>query len=339
MSIKAKQIAKELNISEAAVSMALNNKKGVSVKLRKKIIDYANAHGYEIKESYSTLENQGVLLFLVYRRSGIVFIDPAFYQQLSLGIDIECKRNHYSLSVHYLFEGENLEEQFKSVLTLDTKGIIVLATEMEESQLSIFKDVNIPLVLLDATFITSKYDSITQNNRQGAYLAIQYLIQNKGEQPGYFCSSVGIHNFRQRKEGFKTTIKRFGYSLNNSEIIPLSPTVEGAYADLLEYLKEHPLKNKCYFADNDMIALGAMKALQEKGIRIPEDVSIIGFDDIPFCEVFSPGLTTIKVFKKELGEMAVHRLMEIIQNPSQQRICTQLYNELVIRGSVTDAAQ
>ena len=85
-----------------------------------------------------------------------------------------------------------------------------------------------------------------------------------------------------------------------------------------------------------MIALGAMKALQEGGYKVPEDISIIGFDDIPFCEAFNPGLTTMKVHNKELGEVAVHMLVELIDNNGNDGLCrcTEIYNELIERGSV-----
>jgi LacI family transcriptional regulator len=84
-----------------------------------------------------------------------------------------------------------------------------------------------------------------------------------------------------------------------------------------------------------MIALGAMQAFQAQGWKIPDDISIVGFDDITFSAVFSPGLTTVKVYKKELGQVAVRRMIELLRERPVMKIRTQLVNELVIRGSVT----
>ena len=110
--------------------------------------------------------------------------------------------------------------------------------------------------------------------------------------------------------------------------------MDGAYHDMLAYLKTSPKLPTAYFADNDIIAFGAMKALQESGVRIPEDVSIVGFDDMPFCSVTSPTLTTIRVFKQEMGCMAVRRLLEKMK--SKSKVCSkiQICTEFVERESV-----
>ena len=90
-----------------------------------------------------------------------------------------------------------------------------------------------------------------------------------------------------------------------------------------------------YFADNDIIAIGALKALQEAGIRVPEDVSLIGFDDMPFCEMSSPKLTTIRVFKQEMGMIAVKRLLEHLAEAkvinTKIQVCTQFIERESVR--------
>ena len=91
-----------------------------------------------------------------------------------------------------------------------------------------------------------------------------------------------------------------------------------------------------FFADNDMIALGCIKAFQEFGYRVPEDISVIGFDDLPFCEISSPRLTTIKVFKYEMGQLAVRRVIELMKNGGKINTKTQICTEFVERDSVAD---
>ena len=111
-------------------------------------------------------------------------------------------------------------------------------------------------------------------------------------------------------------------------------SITGAYEAFGRILDEGREMPTAFFADNDMIALGAMQALQKYKYRVPEDISIIGFDDIAFSEVCAPGLTTIHVYKKELGQAAVRRLLELIRDPGQARMRIQVYNKLVKRGSV-----
>ena len=115
--------------------------------------------------------------------------------------------------------------------------------------------------------------------------------------------------------------------------VTLSTTMDGAYRDMKAYLAGNPALPTAYFADNDMIALGAMKALNEAGIRIPEDISVIGFDDLSFSSISTPGLTTLRVSKQDMGKAAVRRLRELIQGDTSKlkiQICTQF----IERGSV-----
>ena len=102
-----------------------------------------------------------------------------------------------------------------------------------------------------------------------------------------------------------------------------------------KFLEGNPKLPTAYFADNDIIALGAMRALQEKGIRIPEDVSVVGFDDIPFGAVSTPELTTIHVYKQELGKVAVRRVLDHVQYPGRhEKMKIQISTKFVERGSV-----
>ena len=87
-------------------------------------------------------------------------------------------------------------------------------------------------------------------------------------------------------------------------------------------------------ADNDIIALGAMKAMQDHGLKVPEEVSLIGFDDLPFCSITTPGLTTIRVFKQEMGRTAVRRLIELIRHGDQFVTKSQICTEFIERDSV-----
>lgn len=123
-------------------------------------------------------------------------------------------------------------------------------------------------------------------------------------------------------------------------IFDVPPTINGAYEEFNRYLQEKRLMPSALFADNDMIALGAMQALQKNGYKIPEDISIVGFDGTSLCDVFSPQITTVRVFNREMGRLAVKRLIELIHDPEdtiKQRI--QLCNEFLIRESTAPPAK
>lgn len=338
MSITAKELAKLLNLSEAAISMALNNKPGVSTKTRKKVIEVAKENGYDftrISEDNTIPQIiNGTIYFIIYRKHGAIVSDTPFFSQLSEGIDYGCKRAKYYLNVHYLYENENIEMQLKEFLKFGCKGIIVLGTEMKEEDFYPFYKLSIPLILLDNYFETLAKDCVLINNVQGAYTATNYIISQCKSQPGYLHSSYMINNFSERAEGFYKAVKGSGMSISKSPIHLLSPSMEGAYADMIALLLQGEETARCYFADNDLIAAGAIKAFRERGYRIPEDIAIIGFDNMPICTYTEPNLTTINVPKQYMGEIAVQRLVYIIESKQFNPVKIEISTNLVKRNSI-----
>ena len=333
-SITAKELARLLHLSESAVSLALNDRPGVSRETRKRVMDAAREYQFDFSRKAVTRDQKkGTICFAVYRKSGAVVGDTPFFSELTDGISIRCRRNGYECVISYLYEDEDLRDQIYAMRTAKFAGVIVLATEMEEQTLSMFDSVEVPLVFLDAYFERPEYNFILINNTQGAYQATKYLIRKCRTQPGYLHSSYRISNFDARADGFYKAIREAGMSTSHSLVHRLPPSQEGAYADMKELLRtEKPAA--CYFADNDLIAIGAIQALKEEGYRIPEDVSIVGFDDISSAQYVSPPLTTVEVPKSYLGEAAVERVVQIIEGHSLKPLKVEVFTHLVRRKSV-----
>ena len=335
MAITAKELAQKLNLSEAAISMALNNKPGVSTKTRKRIIEEAQKYGYDftrIKEKELPVQDQGTICFIVYRKNGALvpnspiiihdehslsLPDTTFFSQLSEGISLSCKENHYHLHISYLYEGDDIANYLNEMRQIGITGLLLLGTEMSKYDILPFADCGIPLVLLDNYFEDLTISSVITNNVQGAYLATNHLIRKRHTQPGYLRSSYRSTSFEERADGFYKAIRKNGMSTSRSIVHDLSPTTDGAYSDM-KYILSQKLKPQlanCYFADNDLIAAGVIRALTEANYKIPEDIAIVGFDDMPLCTYITPTLTTIHVPKQYMGEIAVKQLVELIKNP------------------------
>ena len=174
-------------------------------------------------------------------------------------------------------------------------------------------------------------DTVIINNTQGAYLATRHLIDKCHAQPGYLKSSYAINNFNERQDGFYKAVRLHGMSSSQSIVHELTPSMSGAYADMKELLAGNEPLARCYFADNDLIAAGAIKAFREKGLRIPEDVAVVGFDNIPISQILD--LTTINVPKEHLGRQAVLRLLQRIKDPSIPPVKIEIGTSLVDRYS------
>ena len=335
----AKELAKLLNLSESAISLALNNKPGVSRATRKMVMEAAKEHGYDFsRKGLAPEKKKGAICFALYRKSGAVVKDTPFFSELTDGISTSCRREGYECTIRYLYEDEDLDDQIYDLQEAHFSGVIVLATEMEESALNHFERLKIPVVFLDAYFERPEFNFVLINNIQGAYMATKYLIRKCRAQPGYLRSSYWISNFDSRADGFYKAIREAGMASSRSPVVRLAPSQEGAYLDMREWLQSEEKPAKCYFADNDLIAIGAMQALKEAGYRIPEDVSIVGYDDISSSEYVSPPLTTIQVPKAFMGETAVVRVIQLIEGQNIQPLKIEVFTRLIRRGSVAPAS-
>lgn len=334
MAITAKALAEMLGLSESAVSLALNNKPGVSRETRKRVIDAAGKHGFDFSKRNYSSQKKGTVCFAVYKRSGAVVNDTPFFSSLTDGVSAACRGKGYECVIRYLYEDDDLDDQIYSLGRARFSGVIVLATEMEEATLSRFDRLEIPLVFLDAYFEKPQYNFILINNVQGAFTAAQYLIRKRRVQPGYLRSAYPISNFEQRADGFYKAIRAAGMSAAASQVLRLAPSQEGAYEDMKGLLASGEKPVSSYFADNDLIAIGAMKALKDAGYRVPGDVAVVGFDDLPACEYMNPPLTTVRVPKFFMGETAAARIIQLIEEKNQQPLKIEVFTQLVRRKSI-----
>lgn len=333
MKVSLKQISEATGYSLATVSNALHNKHGVKAETAAEIWRVAMEYGYAPERKITNIK------VVTYRDSGGVFSDTPFFSLLMESVENEAHKCGYATTIYNLYRhNDDYGTRLQQLLEDKSSAILLIGTELNEQDAQVFYGWDGPLLVLDAKFDNLDFNAVLMNNEESVRQAIDYLVKQGHTRIGHLRGNVRINNFICRERGFRMALLDYELPTDCCDIT-VTPSIVGSYEGMQEFLQSGQELPTAFFADNDMIALGAMKAMQENGLRIPEDISIIGFDDIPFCEVFSPGLTTVKVFKKELGEMAVHRLMEIIQNPPKQRICTQLYNELVIRGSVAKPAQ
>lgn len=336
MSITAKELAKKLELSEAAVSMALNNKPGVSTATRQRVLAAAKEAGYDftkLKEAApESKPEHGTISFIVYRKHGAIVTDTPFFNQLTEGISLSCRQARYQLNINYFHGDEDSSQQLKDMPYCN--GIILLATEMHYEDFKLFDSLQTPIVVLDTYFEGLNYDCVLINNFQGAYQATDHLIRKTKKQPGYLRSSYQIGNFDERADGFYKALRTYGMSASKSRVLSLTPSMEGAYEDMIQLLRDGEEPSPCYFADNDLIAAGAIKAFKEQGYRIPEDISIIGFDNMPLCSYIDPPLTTVNVPKQYMAQTAVERLIRRINSKEHFPVKIEIGTSIIQRKSI-----
>lgn len=328
MKVSIKDISQITGFSPATVSNALNYKRGVNAATSAEIFRVAKELGYISAPDVTKIK------FVIYKRNGLIIDDTPFFSLLIDGVEKECRQSGMEMVLcHLNHKDDHFEEQVDLLIHDASSAMILLGTELMEEDVEIFKTATCPFLMLDYWYWDMSFNGVLINNADSAKVAVDYLIKKGHKEIGYLRGDFRIKAFRSREVGYMTTMKKASLEVNPDYIVTLGTTLNGAYKDMLRHLDHMEKVPTAFYADNDMIALGAMKALQEKGYRIPEDVSVIGFDDLPFSEISSPPLTTLRVPKREMGQMAVKRIMEMI-NGDEVKTKVQVCTTFVERQSV-----
>lgn len=331
MKASIKQISEITGFSPATISNALNHKKGVNQKTAERIFQVAKEIGYISENKITKIK------LVIYKRDGSIIDDSPFFSVLLKGVESECRASGYEMVMCNVDRNDSdYEDQVKLIINDTSSAVIVLGTELMDDDFPLYQSGNCPIVLLDCWSSNYPMNAVLINNADSAVNAVQYLINKGHRKIGYLRGRFRIKAFTSRCVGYSRALSKAGIELNEKFIFTVSTTMDGAYKDMKKYLSKGAKMPTAFFADNDMIALGCIKAFQEAGYRVPEDISVIGFDDLPFCEISSPRLTTIKVFKYEMGQIAVRRLIEVMKDGSKINTKTQVCTEFVERDSVID---
>ncbi len=329
MKVNIKQISEQTGFSPATVSNALNHKRGVNKETAETIFKVAKELGYITDIGITKVK------FILYRRNGQILDDTPFFTQMINGAERACMDAGYEMMmVHVDRFSPDYEEQVETLINDSSSALVLLGTEVIGEDLKPFHDSKCPIITLDYCTGDMKFSGVAINNEDSFFLATKYLIDQGHTDIGYLSGKFRIRAFRLRNRGYQKAMNTAGLSIKPEFRVPLSTSMDSAYQDMMAYLKTSPKLPTAYIADNDMIALGALRALQEHRIRIPEDVSIIGFDDLPYSEICSPRLTSIRVPKQEMGKLAIEKLISILNNGDAIKTKIEVSTEFIIRDSV-----
>lgn len=337
MKLRGKEIAEKLGVSPATVSLVLNDKPGVGDEMRKHILNYVRESGYTPTVAPAQIrKGNGTIQFIIYKKHGMVVGDNHFYSDIMEAVEHSARREGFTLSVTYLNEQT---DHIPSVIRMQNNenpaAMIVLATEMDKKDIKYFRTVKVPLVFIDNYFEGQEFNMISIDNVQGLYQAMRYLKSIGHRNIGYVHSSMDIYNFKQRSHGFLNAVEANGLTFRKENLYEVQTTSTETYDALVEKLKKKP-GITALFADNDTIAISVIKVLEAHGIPVPERVSIIGFDDMPFCDMVTPKLTSVHVQRRQMGYYAMERLLGILKSGSRETISMMVGTALTIRNSTAN---
>ena len=312
MKISIRKISEITGFSPATVSNALNHKRGVNKETAEQILKTAEELGYHTGEKIRRIR------FVIFRRNGLIIDDSPFHPAVIEGVERQAKLlGLETLFCHVDVNDTGYDMQIREILSDEESAVVLLGTEMMEEDFEPYTHAKNKIILLDGWSDRHFFDSVLISNTDSAAKAVEYLVERGHREIGY-RRVMDAHGFPVRQEFIPTVGTR----------------VETAYEGMKKYLEGAEALPSAFFVDNDTIAIGAMQALKECGYDIPGDVSIIGFDNISYGAVSDPPLTTINVYKHEMGATAVRELLYSIENQSAIKTKIQVCTDFVERGSV-----
>ncbi len=336
-----KDVARKADVSVGTVSRVFHNYSNVGEDIRQRVLDAAKELGYkktdrslsEHTRSGRQLKEIGFLYCTGVDDPTTVTSNP-FWSQILLGAQREAQKSHikvtYTTLTDFLKTSSSPSVPFQ---TMKLDGILLVGPAEPEA-IAHLKKTGIPLVLVDNYLPGSSVSSVLADNFEGARLAVNFLIE-QGHRDIAFIGGplLKAYTLERRSAGYRTALLNAGLPVDYRlyETSTLSPTSGG---DACQRLLDRRLPFTAVFCANDEIAIGAMRTLRHAGKRVPEDVSVIGFDDIALVEHLSPALTTVRVPKEALGALAVKNLQIRLDNPDMPASSCLLEVELVVRETV-----
>ena len=329
MTVSIKDVAKRAGVSPATVSRVFNHRERVRPGIAARVLQAAHELGYTPTMAGRSLASgrTGNIGFLIHYRQSIA--PGAFYGTLLAGVEQEARR--YDLHVVFSRDSQTVPPAMVQERRVD--GLILAGCDIPPASIYRLKTDGFPLVLVDNHL--PKVDSIATDNIQGAYEAVNHLLQLGHREIAFIAESMENLSFRERFQGYQSALQSAGLPTRDDLVAAGTARElrgpEAGYTLMREVLKRG--RPTAVFAANDSVAIGAMRTLKEAGLRIPEDMAVVGFDDDILAAHADPPLTTMRVHRLEMGELAVRRLVELMENSHQPVLCLRIEAQLVVRRS------
>lgn len=322
-----KDVAKLAGVAVSTASYALNGSKKVSEATVKKVRDAAKQLNYQKNGFASDLKRTKTNTIALILRD----LSGPYYSDLIKGVQEVTMTNGYDLIACSSIGGPQ-STAIKFLREKRVDGAIILAHNISDDVILQSAREGFPIVALDRTLESDHIYHVEVDNVQGGYIATEYLIKNGHKDIAYISGPYNSHDNNMRFKGYKMALENHGITYQSRWKVSGEFTREGGYRATKLLIAQRDLPEAIFYA-NDEMAIGGLQALAEKNISVPNDISIIGFDDIQLAEYVSPSLTTIRQPKYEAGALAVHLIFQLLSSEKIEP-SYKLATELIVRESV-----
>ncbi|MFN3698920.1 MAG: LacI family DNA-binding transcriptional regulator [Dictyoglomus sp.] len=326
--ITIKDVAKEAGVSIATVSRVLNNSPKVSEETKRKVLEAINRLGYSpsfVARSLAKKTLKTNVISIV-----VPFFTRDFFMEVLRGINSVISKSDYSIHLYNVERIEDKERVFSKEVFNRCDGMIVVSLNIQKKEAEFIKETGKPVVLVDSYH--PEFSSVYVDNKKGAYMAVKYLITTGRKKIAFVSGAIhdplGFMASYKRYEGFLEALREAGLEFNPLLHIQTGFSLEKGYR-AGKILLNRGIPFDAVFCTSDIQAIGVMSALVESGLKIPEDVAIIGFDDISDARYL--GLSTVRQPMGEMGEVGAKVLLDLLLGIDSSFIHLELPLELVIR--------
>jgi LacI family transcriptional regulator len=337
MAITTKDIAKMANVSQSTVSRCLNDSPMISEKTKRKVLKIAQEHGFQFNANARSLSANktntiGVILPKSLFGQGI----EVYFSSWQNEIIESLERMQMDVIISFFenrFTQQNNIERFIAAKKVD--GLIIMEPSLDDKAIATLEKTEVPFIFckyLPPFYKTKDVDFVCVDQYKGGYIAGDHLI--KLGHRNIMCLSANIigSEFEQRTEGFKAAFRDHHLQYSGDKLLYGDTTFHSGYRlikDNFDILKDVT----AIFAQNDLMAQGAISALKEFDIKVPNEIAVIGFDDIELCTFYKPHLSTIHQPIKEIATLTCKRLIEKLNSTSTMKQKLEISPTLVIRES------
>jgi LacI family transcriptional regulator len=325
-----KDVARKAGVSSSTVSRALSGKIPVDEKTREKVLAAVKELNYQPNALAKGLKEgrTGTIGLIVPN-----ICNPVF-PLVSRGVEDIARKFGYTVILCNTDEDVNIEKEYIQKLQKKWVDGVILATSGRQSgHIRELKEAGLPMVLLIRK-LGDEVDAVVIDNSKAACDAVSYLIRSGHKRIAIVNGDEKLSLYRERFQGYLRALEKAGADLDPSLCLEI-PDHADCYERVSDFLKTKPLPD-AFFAASDPIALHIMRAIKDAGYRIPEDISVIGFDNLQFSSYLDPPLTTVNQPLYKMGEAAAERIISLIEGEPSDPIIQVMDAELVIRKSTGD---
>lgn len=322
--ITIKDVAREAGVSIATVSNALNNSDVVQPKTREHVLAVAerlryipNLNGKRLRSA----QTRTIGLF-------VTSMTGDYYGNMADNIHYICKKHDYELHVFIVDSAESILQKLMNRIV---DGAIVFYGTLSPEEISLMKGCGLPVVFMDQEEVGERVSSVLYESYEAGRMAAEYLLGLGHRDLMHVFGLENNYDSRQRHAGFCDALNAAGVAMRPENLLNGRLERAASYREMRRYLTEGHKLPQAIFAANDLSAIGCMEALRQFDVRIPEDLSIIGCDDILLCGFVNPNLTTIRTHMQKLGVEAANEVLRLISQPDGR--ISRISGSIIVRQS------